>query len=1050
MSEQENFNIKPMESDPDYASQPFELVSEFEPAGDQPAAIEELVEGLGDDEKHQVLLGATGTGKSLGYHDHVFIVEDVNGSRRARVVEIGPLIDDLLEANADRIARRADTELIDTTHFDELSRFYTQSIDPETGQVGLYPIRSFIRHDAPAQMFALRLSCGREATLTPDHNLWVARDGQLELIETADARPTDFIPLPRKLAAGSNQAELVNANALVSANAAAIDEPTSAPLDQGWSNASDASLIEALRARFVRTALGVTSAPLSRQDASHLCYALARFGAPSALARVDDGTYTVSVPGARAPRDIGARGFEDIDDLVPIARARLIALRDELGMSEGDLVRLSGVLLDDDADALPRRDLEAVLATLRRVANHSDMTDDWWEAWDNASAMCSARWSRVSSVAPTSYTHPHVYDLCVPGPETFLGGAGGMFVHNTFTISNVIERVQKPTLVMAPNKTLAAQLYNELKELFPNNAVEYFVSYYDYYQPEAYIPSSDTFIEKDSAINDAIDRMRHAATRSLFERRDVIIVASVSCIYGLGSSEAYLNMMVWLEAGTSTPRNDILQKLIEIQYERNDYDFHRGTFRVRGDIVEIFPAHEEERALRVEMFGDDIEAIYEIDPLRGKRLRKLDRCAIYPNSHHVILPDKKKAAIESIQEELRECEEELVMLGKLIEAQRLSQRTQFDLEMMVTTGYCKGVENYSRHLSGRAPGEAPPCLLDYFPEDWLLVVDESHVTIPQIGGMFRGDRARKDTLIGYGFRLPSARDNRPLKFDEFMERVNQAIYISATPGNWELEQTAGVVTEQIIRPTGLIDPEIEIRPATDQVDDVYGEVVQRIEWGHRVLITTLTKRMSEDLTEYLNELGIKVRYLHSDIDTIERMNLIRDLRKGVFDVLIGINLLREGLDIPEVSLVAILDADKEGFLRSERSLVQTIGRAARNAQGKVILYADKLTDSMKGAISETNRRRKIQRDYNEEHGITPRTITKKIHDLEQHIPEGEDDAATETEAKIDPTTLSAEELDKMISDLRKQMREVASELKFEEAAALRDKIRALEAARLQG
>ncbi len=665
------------------------------------------------------------------------------------------------------------------------------------------------------------------------------------------------------------------------------------------------------------------------------------------------------------------------------------------------------------------------------------------------------RFELVSEYTPAG-DQPTAIEELVDGLErgekhqVLLGATG---TGKTYTICQVIDRVQMPTLIMAPNKTLAAQLYNEVKEFFPNNAVEYFVSYYDYYQPEAYIPSTDTFIEKDSAINDAIDRMRHAATRSLFERRDVIIVASVSCIYGLGSSEAYLNMMLFLEKGQVISRHKILETLVAIQYERKDLDFHRGTFRVRGDVIEVFPAHEEERALRIELFGDEVEAIHEIDPLRGKRLRELDRVAVYPNSHHVILPERKKSAVESIQEELKEHLEELEALVKLVEAQRLAQRTQFDIEMMITMGYCKGVENYSRHLSGREPGAAPPCLLDYFPKDWLLVVDESHVTIPQVGGMFRGDQSRKGTLIEHGFRLPSARDNRPLKFDEFTDLMNQSILVSATPGNWEVEQTEGVVVEQIIRPTGLIDPEIEVRPATDQVDDVYGEVVDTINKGDRVLITTLTKRMSEDLTEYLHELGIKVKYLHSDIDTIERMNILRDLRKGVFDVLIGINLLREGLDIPEVSLVAILDADKEGFLRSTRSLVQTIGRAARNQNGRVIMYADKMTDSMNAAISETNRRRALQQAHNLEHGITPATIKKKIHDLEDHIPEGPDgDGETGADklgaaasARATLMAMSAETLEAHITTLREQMKAAAKELKFEEAASIRDRMREAEA-----
>ena len=628
--------------------------------------------------------------------------------------------------------------------------------------------------------------------------------------------------------------------------------------------------------------------------------------------------------------------------------------------------------------------------------------------------------------------------------QVLLGATG---TGKTMTIASVIQRVQRPTLIMAHNKTLAAQLYSEFKAFFPDNAVEYFVSYYDYYQPEAYIPSTDTYIEKDSAINEAIDRMRHGATRSLFERRDVIIVASVSCIYGLGTSEAYLNMMLLLEQGATLKRHALLEKLVAIQYERKDHDFYRGTFRVRGDVIEIFPAHEDERALRIELFGDEVEALYEIDPLRGKRLRRLDRIAVYPNSHYVIQSDRKKSAVESIQAELHEVVEELRARGQLVEAQRLGQRTQFDLEMMITMGYCKGVENYSRHLSGRSPGDAPPCLLDYLPPDWLLVIDESHVTLPQIGGMYRGDRARKDTLIEHGFRLPSSRDNRPLKFEEFEGKINQAIYVSATPGDWELHQAQGVVVEQIIRPTGLIDPPVQVRPATDQVDDVYGEVLTTLERGHRALLTTLTKRMAEDLTEYLQELGVKVRYLHSDIDTIERMNIIRDLRKGVFDVLVGINLLREGLDIPEVGLVAILDADKEGFLRSSRSLIQTIGRAARNLEGRVIMYADKVTRSMQEALDETDRRRAIQEAHNQAHGIQPRTIIKHIHDLEAHIPDAPDAPLASGDAAQD-AALSPEALDARIEELRASMRAAAQELKFELAAQLRDEMKRLEQLRL--
>ena len=548
----------------------------------------------------------------------------------------------------------------------------------------------------------------------------------------------------------------------------------------------------------------------------------------------------------------------------------------------------------------------------------------------------------------------------------------------TFTMANVIAQVNKPTLILCHNKTLAAQLFSEFREFFPDNAVEYFVSYYDYYQPEAYIPSTDTYIEKDSQINDEIDKLRHSATRSLLERNDVIIVSSISCIYGLGSPEAYEGLLLYLEVGREIKRQDMLRKLVEIQYKRNDVDFHRGTFRVRGDVVEIFPAYEEERAIRVEFFGDEIESISEVDPLRGVKLGKLPRVTIYPGSHYVTTLDNRKRAIESIRIELRERLADLNQQQRLVEAQRLSQRTLFDLEMIEELGFCQGIENYSRHLTGRAPGEAPPTLLEYFPKDWLLVVDESHVTVPQIGGMFRGDRARKSVLVEHGFRLPSALDNRPLNFEEWEKGLNQTVYVSATPGEYELTKSGGEVVEQVIRPTGLLDPIVEVRPAKNQVDDLLTEIRIRVEKGERVLITTLTKKLSEDLTRYYQEQRIKVKYLHSDIETLERVEILRDLRLGVFDVLIGINLLREGLDLPEVSLVGIMDADKEGFLRSERSLIQTIGRAARNAEGFVILYADKITDSMRKAIDETARRRKIQEEFNAANGITPRTIRKAI------------------------------------------------------------------------
>ncbi len=625
--------------------------------------------------------------------------------------------------------------------------------------------------------------------------------------------------------------------------------------------------------------------------------------------------------------------------------------------------------------------------------------------------------------------------------QTLLGITGS---GKSFTVANVIEQVQRPALIMAHNKTLAAQLYGEFKAFFPDNAVEYFVSYYDYYQPEAYIPASDTYIEKDSSINDIIDRMRHSATRSLLERKDVIIVSSVSCIYGLGNAEAYYDMMLFLEQGMEIARDEVLRKLVEIQYERNDADFHRGTFRCRGDVVDIFPAYEEERAVRIEFFGDEIESISEIDPLRGRKLAEVERMAVYPNSHHVVGPDRLARAIDTIKAELRLRLDEMRAAQQLLEAQRLDQRTTFDLEMLVTMGYCNGVENYSRHLTGRPPGDPPPCLLDYFPKNWLLVMDESHQTVPQVGAMYRGDRSRKETLVNHGFRLPSALDNRPLTFTEFEQRSPQTIFVSATPGNYELEQCEGVVVEQIIRPTGLLDPEIEVRPALDQVDDVYGEIRTRIEQGDRVLVTTLTKRMSEDLTEYLQEMGVRTRYLHSDIDTMERMSILRDLRLGTFDVLVGINLLREGLDIPEVSLVAILDADKEGFLRSERSLMQTVGRAARNAKGKAIMYGDRITPAMQSCIDETYRRREIQIAYNEAHGIVPKTVHKAIRDLDGHMSQSAAEQ-TQNERAAQADQISLEDIPAEVARLTVEMREAAGRLEFELAAELRDRVKALEA-----
>ena len=611
----------------------------------------------------------------------------------------------------------------------------------------------------------------------------------------------------------------------------------------------------------------------------------------------------------------------------------------------------------------------------------------------------------------------------------------------TFTVAKMIERLNRPALVLAHNKTLAAQLFHEFKQFFPNNAVEYFVSYYDYYQPEAYIPAGDLYIEKEATINEELDKLRLSATRSLFERRDCIIVASVSCIYGLGSPEAYYGMLLLLEKGQKVRRDDITRRLVEILYERNDADFRRGTFRVRGDVIEVFPTYDE-NAYRIELFGDEIDSLSQIDPLFGAVRQKYARLPIYPKSHYVVQPERKKSAVESILAELEVWEKELESQGRMVEAQRVHQRTRFDLEMIKSVGYCHGIENYSRHFSGRLPGEPPPTLLDYFPRDYLLFVDESHVTVPQLHGMWHGDRSRKQNLVDYGFRLPSAMDNRPLKFEEFEARTNQLVYVSATPGPYELTKAAGVVVEQIIRPTGLVDPEVEIRPVRGQIDDLLAEIRDRAQKNERVLVTTLTKRMAEDLAGYYSEVGVRCRYMHSEIETLERVKLLRDLRKGEYDVLIGINLLREGLDLPEVSLVAILDADKEGFLRSSGSLIQTMGRAARHLSGRAILYADKMTDSMKQAIGETDRRRTVQRAYNEEHGITPQSIISHIDMSLAKILQAEyADISEEIEEM--PEFQSQQDLDAYIAKLEIDMREAAKKFEFEKAAKLRDTIKDL-------
>ena len=734
-----------------------------------------------------------------------------------------------------------------------------------------------------------------------------------------------------------------------------------------------------------------------------------------------------------------SKGRHSNVDVVPGCADRLRYLREELGLSKKQMARLVGIsrsaiyLFETGRRNPLRPTLERILNALREVARSHNSPNLWWEEWAFLERLGALRWTVVESVEPVPYDKPFVYDVSVVDNETFLAGQGGMFLHNTYVMAKVIEAVQRPTLVISHNKTLAAQLYAEFRQFFPHNAVEYFVSYYDYYQPEAYLPQYDLYIEKDADINEEIDRLRLAAMSAVFSRRDVIIVASVSCIYAIGDPQEWGRVTLRLARGERHRRETVLRHLVSIYYERNDMELARGRFRVRGDTLEVMPAHSE-TAYRIGFWGDEIERIAEIHPLTGEVLKDLDEVHIFPAKVFITPDEKREKALADIEAELEERLKELRAQGKLLEAQRLEQRTRYDIEMIREVGYCAGIENYSRHLQQRPPGSPPWTLMDYFPADYLLIVDESHMTIPQIRGMYNGDRSRKETLVEYGFRLPSALDNRPLTFEEFEARVNQVIYTSATPGPYELQKSQQVV-QQIIRPTGIVDPEIIVRPAKGQVDDLIGRIRERVARGERVLVTTLTKRMAEDLSDYLRELGIKVHYLHSEVQTIERVEILRDLRMGVYDVVVGINLLREGLDLPEVSLVAILDADKEGFLRSETALIQTIGRAARHVHGTAVLYADRITDSMKRAIEETERRRAIQMKYNQEHGITPATIVKEIRDLTDRVR-----SQTARQPDLPVTMMPRDDLARMIRELEKQMKKAAEDLEFEKAAMLRDRI----------
>jgi len=1236
----------------------FELESEFEPMGDQPNAIRELVDGLRRGDAHQTLLGATGTGKSLGYHDPVYVSENERDGGAPRVREIGAFVDEQLRSRgADVVHDATETEEVVLPD----GSWSTLAFDPDTGTSRHQPIRAVIRHAAPNVMYRVTTGCGRVAKMTGDHNLWVLRDGRMQLIETADAQPTDALPIPATMdrpapssasvfvdlldvlrdsglhvkaapllrafleregvaalagplrAAGIQQpyskiasirgrthgdggltprvaasvlaatdrlggtwmpsdveiggkraahrlpgrleltpdvlrlfgyyvAEghasdryLVLANrspavrrqieaALRHLNLPFHERPSSdiqigskaltellreecgsvsreKRLPSFWPELSDADLCTLLRAYFdgdgtVSRARAVTATTASSALASDLAYALLRFGIHARLRTTTKratnsnhagGEYTmltisgqsdlrtfdqyigfdIEAKQRRLNRQIG--GTENTNtDLVPIHGRMLRRLRRAVGLSASAL----GARCDRSRSAVqfyetgkrqpPRSVLRCMLDAVRDEATATGLTGEARDAWASLDRLCHVRWTPIASVEAVDYEHPYVYDLSVPGPETFLAGTGGMFVHNTFSVANVIEEINRPTLVMSHNKTLAAQLYGELKQFFPSNAVEYFISYYDYYQPESYIVPSDTYIEKDVAINDRIERLRLRATSELVSGRDdVLVVASVSCIYGLGSPQEFKKEIIQVQPGMEIERNDLLRRFIDLFYQRNDVEFQPGTFRVRGDVVDLFPAYFEERAFRIEFWGDEIDRISIFDATSGKEIQELDEhLTIYPAQIFVTPQDRLSRAIDDIKEELRWRLAVLREEGKLVEAQRLEQRTQFDIEMMQEVGYCSGIENYSRHLTGRNPGDRPYCLLDYFPDDFLLVVDESHVTIPQVRAMYNGDRARKLKLVEHGFRLPSALDNRPLTFEEFEEMTPQTIYMSATPADYELEQSGGVFVEQVVRPTGIPDPEIDIRPTANQVDDLMEEIRARAEKGERVLVTTLTKRMTEDLADYLDSYGVRVRWMHSDIDALERVDIIRGLRLGEYDVLVGVNLLREGLDLPEVSLVAILDADKEGFLRSERSLIQTAGRAARNVDGQVILYADEITDSMRRMMDETERRREIQLEYNEENDITPEPIRKSTDQIRMGTAiadeKKEDRPSKQRQHYGGPEQLSSKVADPvvkyldddqkrdLVEQMRNEMQEAAENLDFERAAELRDSIEDLE------
>jgi excinuclease ABC subunit B len=1072
----------------------FELKATYEPAGDQPKAIAALVDGIEAGLSHQTLLGVTGSGKSIGYDEPLYIVEHREGQRTPKVVQAGPFIDGLMKDSALEQSENGETERYTCA----ANSYSTYAYDPAKGAVGEYPVAALLRHQSPEKMYRLETQCGRRVTVTGDHNVWVLRDGALSLLRSDELRDTDYLPMPDSLGTadqpaggtGGERRSLGRRHELTELRSVANGRRQVAItrfstharhewLPEYWPRLNDSSLAQRIRGLFdqhgfigSRGEIVVTAS--SETLASDAAYALLRFGVHAQLRRCGkQGATSILVEGLDdVSRYTDLVGFNDGDcgekvgvrledsdtthaDIAPLAPRALTDLRRELGLSRQQLSERSGcerriVDLIERGRLTPGRALLArMLDALGKHGAERKVTDlRTWSRWQALRGLCRVRWSRIANVQQVDYAHPYVYDLSVPGPETFLAGFGGIFVHNTFTMANVIEHVQRPTMVLAHNKTLAAQLYGEFKSFFPNNAVEYFVSYYDYYQPEAYVPSSDTYIEKDSSVNEHIEQMRLSATKALLERKDAIIVATVSSIYGLGDPSAYLSMVMHLVRGERIDQRKLLRRLADMQYTRNDMDLQPGSYRVRGDIIDIFPAESAREAVRVELFDDQIDNLSLVDPLTGTTIGKIPRYTVYPGTHYVTPRDRLVSAVDLIRDELRERLAVLNADGKLVEAQRLEQRTMFDLEMIKEVGYCNGIENYSRYLSGRGEGEPPPCLYDYLPRNALLIVDESHQTVPQLGAMYKGDRSRKETLVEYGFRMPSALDNRPLKFEEWERIAPQMLFVSATPGPYEATR-AGAVVEQVVRPTGLVDPLAEVRPVRTQVDDLLSEINKTVGEGARILVTTLTKRMAEDLTEYLHEHKVRVRYLHADIETVERVEIIRDLRLGRFDVLVGINLLREGLDMPEVALVAILDADKEGFLRSAGSLIQTMGRAARNVDGRVILYADSITGSMQRAMDEVDRRREKQIAFNLEHGITPMSIVKPVSDIMEGArlsvtkadKRGKNSKGGGVSAPVDIRTLkNAADIARELKRLETEMYRHARNLEFEKAALVRDQL----------